>query len=42
LGIGHDLIQPDAIKRRESGWIRELANRYLQMIREARSPDALP
>lgn len=37
IGIGRDLIQPDAIERRESGWIRELSRRYVQMVREARS-----
>ena len=36
VGIGRDLIQPDAIARRERGWIRELAHRYLQIVREAR------
>jgi 2-dehydro-3-deoxyphosphogluconate aldolase/(4S)-4-hydroxy-2-oxoglutarate aldolase len=36
LGIGRDLIQPRAIERRERGWIRELASRYLEMVREAR------
>jgi 2-dehydro-3-deoxyphosphogluconate aldolase/(4S)-4-hydroxy-2-oxoglutarate aldolase len=39
VGIGHDLIQPDAIKRREGGWIRELASRYVQMVREARGQE---
>jgi 2-dehydro-3-deoxyphosphogluconate aldolase/(4S)-4-hydroxy-2-oxoglutarate aldolase len=37
LGIGHDLIQPDAIERREGSWIRELSGRYLKMVRDARS-----
>ena len=37
VGIGRDLIQPDAIERREKGWIRELAHRYLRKIEEARS-----
>lgn len=36
LGIGRDLIAPDAIERRERGWIRELSGRYLRMIRSAR------
>jgi 2-dehydro-3-deoxyphosphogluconate aldolase/(4S)-4-hydroxy-2-oxoglutarate aldolase len=36
LGIGKDLISPDAIERRERGWIRELSWRYLRMIKEAR------
>jgi 2-dehydro-3-deoxyphosphogluconate aldolase/(4S)-4-hydroxy-2-oxoglutarate aldolase len=36
LGIGRDLISPDAIERRERGWIRELSWRHLRMIRDAR------
>lgn len=36
LGIGRELIHPDAVKRRERDWIRELAGRFLQMINEAR------
>jgi len=37
VGIGRHLIHPDAIKRRESGWIRELSRRYLNLVKEARS-----
>jgi 2-dehydro-3-deoxyphosphogluconate aldolase/(4S)-4-hydroxy-2-oxoglutarate aldolase len=37
LGIGRDLIHQDAIKKRERGWITELARRYLSMVKEARS-----
>jgi 2-dehydro-3-deoxyphosphogluconate aldolase/(4S)-4-hydroxy-2-oxoglutarate aldolase len=37
LGIGHDLIQPKAIERREREWIRELSWRYLKMVKDARS-----
>ena len=37
LGIGRDLIHQDAIKRRERGWITELARRYTKMVSEARS-----
>jgi len=37
LGIGRDLIHQDAIRRRERGWIAELARRYLKMVAEARS-----
>jgi 2-dehydro-3-deoxyphosphogluconate aldolase / (4S)-4-hydroxy-2-oxoglutarate aldolase len=36
LGIGSDLIHQDAIRRRERGWIVELARRYVQMVRQAR------
>jgi 2-dehydro-3-deoxyphosphogluconate aldolase/(4S)-4-hydroxy-2-oxoglutarate aldolase len=37
VGIGQDLIHQDAIKRRERGWILELARRYIGMVREARA-----
>jgi 2-dehydro-3-deoxyphosphogluconate aldolase/(4S)-4-hydroxy-2-oxoglutarate aldolase len=40
LGIGHDLIQPQAIERREVGWIRELSWRYLKMVGDARNQKA--
>ena len=36
LGIGRHLIHPDAIKRRERGWVQELSRRYLQAVRQAR------
>jgi 2-dehydro-3-deoxyphosphogluconate aldolase/(4S)-4-hydroxy-2-oxoglutarate aldolase len=37
LGIGRDLIHQDAIKRRERGWITELARRYTKMVADART-----
>lgn len=37
LGIGTDLIHRDAIKRRERGWILELARRYVSMVSNARA-----
>jgi len=37
LGIGRDLIHQDAIKRRERGWITELARRYTKMVKDARN-----
>jgi 2-dehydro-3-deoxyphosphogluconate aldolase/(4S)-4-hydroxy-2-oxoglutarate aldolase len=37
LGIGRDLIHQDAIRRRERGWITELARRYTKMVAEARA-----
>jgi 2-dehydro-3-deoxyphosphogluconate aldolase/(4S)-4-hydroxy-2-oxoglutarate aldolase len=37
VGVGRDLIQPAAIQRRERDWIRELASRFLKMVREARA-----
>ena len=36
VGIGGDLIQPDAIKCRERDWIRELAQRFVHIVRDAR------
>ncbi len=37
VGIGRDLISPEAVERREVDWIRELAGRLSQIVREARS-----
>jgi 2-dehydro-3-deoxyphosphogluconate aldolase/(4S)-4-hydroxy-2-oxoglutarate aldolase len=37
LGIGRHLIHPDAIRRREDGWIRELSRRYLSLVKQART-----
>jgi 2-dehydro-3-deoxyphosphogluconate aldolase/(4S)-4-hydroxy-2-oxoglutarate aldolase len=36
LGIGRDLIHQDAIRRRERGWITELARRYTKIVADAR------
>ncbi len=36
LGIGGDLIPRKAIKMRESHWIRELARRFTNIVKEAR------
>jgi 2-dehydro-3-deoxyphosphogluconate aldolase / (4S)-4-hydroxy-2-oxoglutarate aldolase len=38
IGVGRDLISPEAIRRREKNWIRELAQRLLQIVAEARAP----
>ena len=37
VGIGRDLIHQDAIRRRERGWIVELARRYTSMVKQARA-----
>lgn len=37
LGVGHDLIPPKAIEHREPDWIRELARRFLHIVKEARA-----
>jgi 2-dehydro-3-deoxyphosphogluconate aldolase/(4S)-4-hydroxy-2-oxoglutarate aldolase len=37
VGIGRHLIDPKAIQRREGDWVRELARRYLEMVKHTRS-----
>jgi len=36
LGIGHDLLPQEAIRARNSDWIRELAVRFIGMVKHAR------
>ena len=36
IGIGANLIQPDAIHSREPDWIRHLARRFVKLVTEAR------
>jgi 2-dehydro-3-deoxyphosphogluconate aldolase/(4S)-4-hydroxy-2-oxoglutarate aldolase len=36
LGIGHDLLPHEAIRTRNSEWIRELVQRFLGMVKRAR------
>ena len=36
LGVGEDLIPPQAIRFREGAWISELASRFLHFVRQAR------
>jgi 2-dehydro-3-deoxyphosphogluconate aldolase / (4S)-4-hydroxy-2-oxoglutarate aldolase len=36
VGIGANLIQPEAIHRREPGWIKQLAQRFLSLVRQGR------
>lgn len=36
VGIGTDLIEPEAIRQREHEWIRELAHRFLHRVTGAR------
>jgi len=36
IGVGKDLIPPDAIERRQATRIRELAHRYIGFVKEAR------
>jgi len=37
LGVGQNLIQPQAIQKRERDWIRELARRFLRLVHDARA-----
>lgn len=37
LGVGRDLIQPNAIERRERDWIRELSRRFVRIVKETRA-----
>jgi 2-dehydro-3-deoxyphosphogluconate aldolase/(4S)-4-hydroxy-2-oxoglutarate aldolase len=36
VGIGRDLVSPEAVRRREPDWIRELTRRFLQIVKDAR------
>jgi 2-dehydro-3-deoxyphosphogluconate aldolase/(4S)-4-hydroxy-2-oxoglutarate aldolase len=36
VGIGRDLISPEAVQRREANWIRELTRRFMQIVKDAR------
>ena len=36
VGVGANLVQPEAIHRREPGWIKQLAQRYLSLVRQGR------
>jgi 2-dehydro-3-deoxyphosphogluconate aldolase/(4S)-4-hydroxy-2-oxoglutarate aldolase len=36
VGIGRDLVNPEAVRRRELDWIRELSGRFLQIVQTAR------
>jgi 2-dehydro-3-deoxyphosphogluconate aldolase/(4S)-4-hydroxy-2-oxoglutarate aldolase len=38
VGIGADLVPPRAIALHESGWIEELARRYVRTVKDLRQP----
>lgn len=40
LGIGRDLVNPEAVQQREVQWISELSQRFLQIVRDARAQTA--
>lgn len=37
VGVGRDLISPEAVQRREPDWIRELTRRFLHIVKVTRS-----
>lgn len=37
LGVGRDLLPSDAVRARNSDWIRELARRFIEMVQQARN-----
>jgi 2-dehydro-3-deoxyphosphogluconate aldolase/(4S)-4-hydroxy-2-oxoglutarate aldolase len=37
LGVGEDMIPRQALRFREGAWIRELASRFLNFVRQARA-----
>ncbi len=40
VGVGKDLIYPEAVRRRDGSWIRELAARFVQIVSDARGQKA--
>ncbi len=40
LGVGRELIPKEAIQQRRAGWIRELAQRFLASVKNARTQPA--
>jgi 2-dehydro-3-deoxyphosphogluconate aldolase/(4S)-4-hydroxy-2-oxoglutarate aldolase len=42
VGIGRDLMNPEAIRRRDRDWIHELAGRFVQIVKDTRSQTGQP
>lgn len=40
VGIGRDLVYPEAVRRRDRDWILELGRRFVKIVNDARSPKA--
>jgi 2-dehydro-3-deoxyphosphogluconate aldolase / (4S)-4-hydroxy-2-oxoglutarate aldolase len=40
VGIGRDLIYPEAVRRRDRDWILELGRRFVKIVNDARTPKA--
>lgn len=38
VGVGRDLVSPEAIRRRTPDWFHELTRRFLEMVDSARQP----
>jgi len=37
VGVGRELVSREAVRRRQLDWIRELAHRFLQIVKDARA-----
>ncbi len=37
IGVGRDLVSPEAVRRRQKDWISELTHRFLQIVADARN-----
>jgi 2-dehydro-3-deoxyphosphogluconate aldolase / (4S)-4-hydroxy-2-oxoglutarate aldolase len=40
VGVGRDLIYPEAVRRRDRDWILELGRRFVKIVNDARTPKA--
>jgi 2-dehydro-3-deoxyphosphogluconate aldolase / (4S)-4-hydroxy-2-oxoglutarate aldolase len=40
LGVGHDLLPPEAVLARNSDWIHELARRFIEVVKQGRKNHA--
>ncbi len=38
VGIGRDLVSPEAIRRRQPHWFHELTRRFMELVKQARQP----
>jgi 2-dehydro-3-deoxyphosphogluconate aldolase/(4S)-4-hydroxy-2-oxoglutarate aldolase len=37
IGIGGELMPPEALRKRNEGWVNELTRRYLALVKEGRA-----
>ncbi len=40
VGVGRDLVYPEAVRRRDRDWILELGRRFVKIVNDARTPQA--